>query len=752
MKLRVLLVLMVLPVSIAGAQTDPGCPGYLSSIQVNGPALPVAIGTDGILAVTKDSLGLTTWDVSDPVSPRRLGTQVGSRGWNDHIERVDFYLHPAGLAIGVPLLEIYDLRHPAHPEESWWDLDPKPAVHFSNYGGDDPWKGLAIRDDVIAAVHAETEIWLLDITELPPTAWTVPVWPNLPSRVVDVAVVGGHLVVLGWSGEVRVYSLEDLGSPSLVGTGATGSFAADWSLYGGGGVALAVSRINAMGSSAVETTVIDLADPTTPVVHDVTSQLQWVFVGRVELMGDGGVAQACVSPCESNGWTLNELDLSTPASPVVTTSRSNGAWDIGLASTMVLTTTSSGIAVWDRSPSFPDLGGSPTEGDADDLDVEGALGVFANGMGGLIVFDLSDPSTPVELSRVEVGGWADEVRIAGSVAVVLVSGLALATVDLSDPADPQVVGSLPLDVWSTSTEHLAVDSNLAMVTGKLGSQSSFLIVDISDPAAPSPLDSTVIGPSAQNDTAAFLDGAVALTSYRNTLVTYDVSGPATAILDSIEVDPFNEIFSVAVVGDVAFAATGFDLVAVDISDPSDMSVAETFDTIEAVNVGAVGGGLLAVQTVSDGTLLGDFGNLGVPVLAAAPKESRWWEAGRVMGDVWLRPSGPYLDLMSLECRAPGAGFRWWGLERKIWFENLGLYQITSSSWDFGDGAVSSPSGNTTSHVYDQPGRYSVTLEVVGPGGTDTASIAIEVGTRIFFDDFETRDAIGWDGWEPPTPQ
>jgi hypothetical protein len=37
------------------------------------------------------------------------------------------------------------------------------------------------------------------------------------------------------------------------------------------------------------------------------------------------------------------------------------------------------------------------------------------------------------------------------------------------------------------------------------------------------------------------------------------------------------------------------------------------------------------------------------------------------------------------------------------------------------------------------------LDVFGPYGVDSASEEVEVGTRVFADDFETGDTIGWDG-------
>jgi PKD repeat protein len=51
-------------------------------------------------------------------------------------------------------------------------------------------------------------------------------------------------------------------------------------------------------------------------------------------------------------------------------------------------------------------------------------------------------------------------------------------------------------------------------------------------------------------------------------------------------------------------------------------------------------------------------------------------------------------------------------------------QITNWAWSFGDGGTSSQQNPI--HVYQSPGTYLITLTVIGPGGSDTASRAISV--------------------------
>jgi DNA-binding beta-propeller fold protein YncE len=48
--------------------------------------------------------------------------------------------------------------------------------------------------------------------------------------------------------------------------------------------------------------------------------------------------------------------------------------------------------------------------------------------------------------------------------------------------------------------------------------------------------------------------------------------------------------------------------------------------------------------------------------------------------------------------------------------------VTHFDWDFGDGTAAVDAGPTPSHVYAQPGRYSVTLSVSDDGGCSTARV------------------------------
>ena len=130
-----------------------------------------------------------------------------------------------------------------------------------------------------------------------------------------------------------------------------------------------------------------------------------------------------------------------------------------------------------------------TPGSAVDIKVAGdlaAIGVQSfTGEFGLLLLDISDPASPVELSRLEEKGWGgvhnlfiqgERVYLAHS----YTPGLTI--VDISDPAEPQVSG-----VWrkeggfSNIVHDVFVRGRLAVLSDI---QSGLVLLDLADPDAP----------------------------------------------------------------------------------------------------------------------------------------------------------------------------------------------------------------------------------------------------------------------------
>lgn len=62
----------------------------------------------------------------------------------------------------------------------------------------------------------------------------------------------------------------------------------------------------------------------------------------------------------------------------------------------------------------------------------------------------------------------------------------------------------------------------------------------------------------------------------------------------------------------------------------------------------------------------------------------------------------------------------------VTFTNRSSGSISSFSWNFGDGAISTD--QNPSHTYTAPGNYTVTLVVIGPGGQSSSQATVTVGT------------------------
>jgi hypothetical protein len=86
--------------------------------------------------------------------------------------------------------------------------------------------------------------------------------------------------------------------------------------------------------------------------------------------------------------------------------------------------------------------------------------------------------------------------------------------------------------------------------------------------------------------------------------------------------------------------------------------------------------------------------------------------------------------------APDAGFAILplnqGLPRTYRFTDTSLGNVSSWSWNFGDGSTGT--GATPQHIYQQAGLYPVTLTVTGPGGTDSLRVESAVDTRTAVED------------------
>ncbi len=338
----------------------------------------------------------------------------------------------------------------------------------------------------------------------------------MASNIRDLALHGSHVFAVPYEGGIQAVDVADVRSPRLVAAIPTT------------GEALSVTSVGGyvlIGDSAEGLIVIDAQNPASPrIVHRVP------LPGRpndLEIVQQGG-RTLCLVAAESAGLMI--LDVTNPAAATILGNSSVGADAYGVTSdgtyayvgcfwsngglhvvrisnpaapvhianfppNFMTDVARSGSTVWGvdsqlcsvnvTNPANPvresvlDLSGN-TSGKR--CRYESGFLYVASGMGGLEVFDTSNPLLPVLRGRFRAPfGWAQQVRVSGDHAYVAADFEGLQVVDVRDSIRPVVVGQAASDGQAETVE---VSGNHAFVTNAGGNVDLF---SVTVPSAPSKL-------------------------------------------------------------------------------------------------------------------------------------------------------------------------------------------------------------------------------------------------------------------------
>lgn len=277
----------------------------------------------------------------------------------------------------------------------------------------------------------------------------------------------------------------------------------------------------------------------------------------------------------------------------------------------------------------------------------------ACGSDGLQVVDVSDPANPIMLGVFNTGGTAREVVVAGNTAFVADTYGGLISIDVSDPANMTQLDaattagvaaislaisgdyvfvaeynagvgvyliSNPADIIKVATfkqispgwnlgyaADVALYGNYAYVTDLAG---GFVVLDVSNPTAIRVKHSAGTGGSPWGMDIA--DGRLYIADPYVGLLVYDLRSPAKP--KRVGVAPLSGAARVAVTGNVAAVATGTGFSFVDVFDPANMQVEDSFAmTISTTSTWAgqpvAAEGLFYLPLQTDGTAVMDAGIL-----------------------------------------------------------------------------------------------------------------------------------------------
>jgi len=376
------------------------------------------------------------------------------------------FLDAAGdmLAIGKgAYLVIYDITNPVVPLERSRLLTPGMVT------------GVRIDGSWIFVASGTEELQIVDATDPDNPQLCAQVPTNLYSLYLEV--VDGVLYYLDMSGQLVYFDIDTPCTP-----GAVTRFEPGDNMRG---IAADGSYVYTLFRIGMETVlgIIDVSGPDAPqVISSIVVDDGYQYGNELDVSGD--VVYACC------GEDLVSIDVSVPTAPApLDTLFLIGAeiLNVRVVGGHAFVVGNGKINVVDISmPAAMSLVSSlsVSEGRIYDIAVEGQTAWTAEGEFGLSGIDISVPSSPVPVSHIAGGGAPNLVHLGAGEGVVAVSSAdGLVVLDVSDPQSPIDIGSWnPGVLWAGDFEFRG---DIAYVGGNNG----FYSVDFTDPTNPVVLDS-----------------------------------------------------------------------------------------------------------------------------------------------------------------------------------------------------------------------------------------------------------------------
>ncbi|WP_417386550.1 Ig-like domain-containing protein [Gimesia sp.] len=221
------------------------------------------------------------------------------------------------------------------------------------------------------------------------------------------------------------------------------------------------------------------------------------------------------------------------------------------------------------------------------VDVVGNYAYIADRDGGLQIFDISNPSSPVHVGAYDFNqqGIAQGIDVVGNLAYLAVGEAGLQIIDISNPANPTFVGSIatPARARGVFVEVKGAQT-LAYVADDSGNGGGLQIIDITNPVSPTILGSFGVStPGGLAGGVIVRDDIAYVTDGNNGLHIIDVSDPTlpngNLTHHKTVATPGGAAIGLDIVGDFAYVANREGGVQViDISDPFNASPHHTLDT------------------------------------------------------------------------------------------------------------------------------------------------------------------------------
>jgi hypothetical protein len=371
----------------------------------------------------------------------------------------------------------------------------------------------------------------------------------------EEVVVVGDVAYLGGS-SLRVVDVSEPSAPTEVGSYHAGRSPVHIAVSGDYVYLTRPSMPPKVGSLDV----VDVSDPANP-----------TRVARVE---GGDPRDVAVAPAGDYVYVaystghLYAMDISDPEAPTVAGHYAGAASRVEAAGSYVYVLRGQGLVVLNMSdPSAPQVAGaydsvSGVDAYTADLMIAGDYAYLAGGEGRLEIVDISDVSSPVEISRSESLEDAGRITVvSGTHAYIVDDEASVRVIDVSNPLSPTARGVYRPSAGRVNDVDIAPGDTYAYVTAGDGLH----VVDVSDPVSP-----TEVAFHATPDWAkavAVSGGYAYVGDSDRYLHVIDVSNPLSPT-ETGDCFMSQSVDRLVVSGTHVYAAAMYSLRVVDVSDPA----------------------------------------------------------------------------------------------------------------------------------------------------------------------------------------
>lgn len=445
---------------------------------------------DSILYVSRRSAGLFTIDVSDPSAPVFLDTIPASMSFG----RVATGYNRLYVADARSGLLVYDVRQPIPSPLSDYETDeeiadlvidggvaylafhgmPLQLVDISFYipsllseiAGMEGAKSLAVDGPTLYASLGAGGIVTADVSDSTAPSMRADAYPA-GVEIGDIAVIDTFLVAVRDSVDLILMRADSLGAGAL-GLGVSDSTLVRIS-KGAGGV-LAVSQQSGFQ-------FVDLVIPQSAAY---VSSITFSGVGVTAVAVEGDTAYLAAGAAGIFLVSLADEENLDSLGRIPTSGTTNG---LDVRDGLVYAAESNvGLRVYDAA-SGSAIGFASLRGSSQQVRLAGDMAYVCGGSSGLLVLDVTTPSTPALVDSIPTGGVAGrttrDLTLRGNLLALAEGDAGVRLVDVSDPGAPSVLGAFDTDDYAIA----AAFSEAGYLYVALRS-SGLLVLDVSDPAAP----------------------------------------------------------------------------------------------------------------------------------------------------------------------------------------------------------------------------------------------------------------------------